>query len=120
LVLGALVIKSLPWVLVKTLLARGWPTCQGTVESGGVEQRRVRYVSYYIAQIQYSYSVDGEYYSGSLQRSFFNESPAYKFVDTLKGQRLFVRRNANHPERSALLKQDQPGIWPTSGGWAAW
>jgi len=113
----AFVIRSLPWSLVNNLLARGWPTQQGAVENGSVEQRRVRYVSYYIARIDYSFSVDGEYYSGYLQRAFFRESSADNFVSVLKGRMLFVRSNPRHPERSALLGQDQPGGWPVPRGW---
>ena len=34
------------------------------------------------------------------------------FVATKKGQMIFVRSNPRRPDRSALLKQDQPGGWP--------
>jgi hypothetical protein len=111
-VVSVLVIRSMPWVLVKNLVARGWPTHQGTVEFGSVEERRVRHARYYIARIDYSYSVNGEYYSGSLMRAFFRERSADKFVDSLKGQMVFVRSHPNYPERSALLKQDQSTGWP--------
>lgn len=82
------------------------------MEYGSVEERRTRYKNLYIARIDYSYSVNGEYYSGYHQRLFFLESSADRFVAALKGQMVFVRSNPNHPERSALLKQDQPGGWP--------
>ena len=119
LLIGAsvLVIRSLPWVVVKNLVARRWPTHQGTVEFGSVEERRVRYIRYYVARVDYSYSVNGEYYSGPLMRVFFRESSADKFVESLKGQMVFVRSHPDHPERSALLGEDQSGGWPTSRGW---
>jgi Protein of unknown function (DUF3592) len=107
-----LLIRSLAWNQVKALLARGWLTFQGTVEFGSVEVRRTRYKNYYVARIDYSYSVNGEYYSGYLERLFFWETSADKFVAAMKGQMVFVRSNPNRPERSALLKQDQPGGWP--------
>ena len=97
---------------VKSLLARGWLTNHGRVEFGSVEEHRVRYFSYYIARVDYSYSVNGEYYSGNFQKLFLRERSADRFVDTMKGQMVFVRSNPSHPERSALLKQDQPGGWP--------
>jgi hypothetical protein len=97
---------------VKSLLARGWLTNHGSVEFGSVEEHRVRYFSYYIARLDYSYSVNGEYYSGDLQELFLRERSADKFVDTMKGQMVFVRSHPSRPERSALLKQDQPGGWP--------
>ena len=68
-----LVIRGLAWNQVKALLARGWLTHQGTVEFGSVEERRTRYKNLYIASIDYSYSVNGEYYSGYLERLFFLE-----------------------------------------------
>jgi hypothetical protein len=55
--------------------------------------------------------VNGEYYSGYLERSFPRESSADRFLDTMKGQMVFVRSNPRHPERSALLKSDQPAGW---------
>ena len=44
-----LVVRVAAWSKVKSLLARGWPTVQGTVELVNVEMRRVRYVRYYVA-----------------------------------------------------------------------
>jgi len=108
----ALAIRGLAWNYVKSLLAGGWATSQGRVEFGNVEERRTRYGSYYIARIDYSYSVNGEYYSGYLEKLFFWESSADRFVGAMKGQAIFVRSNPNHPELSALLKEDQPGVWP--------
>jgi Protein of unknown function (DUF3592) len=108
----ALAIRGLAWNYAKNLLAGGWTTSQGTVEFGSVEERRTRYGSYYITRIDYSYSVNGEYYSGYLERLFLRESSADRFVRAMKGQTVFVRSNPSHPERSALLKEDQPGAWP--------
>jgi hypothetical protein len=108
----ALLVRGLAWNQVKALLARGWLTHQGTVEFGSVEERRTRYKNLYIARIDYSYTVNGEYYSGYLERLFFLESSADRFVAAMKGQMIFVRSNPSRPERSALLKQDQPGGWP--------
>jgi hypothetical protein len=98
---------------VKALLARGWLMHQGRVEFGSVERRSTRYKDLYFARIDYSYSVNGEYYSGHLERLFFLESSADKFVAAMKSQMVFVRSHPTHPERSAMLKQDQPGGWPS-------
>jgi hypothetical protein len=111
-VVAALLVRGLAWNQVKSLLARGWLTHQGTVEFGSVEVRRTRYKNLYIARLDYSYSVNGDYFSGYLERLFFLEGSADKFVAAMKGQMVFVRSNPNHPERSAMLKQDQPGGWP--------
>jgi len=109
---AAVVIRGLAWNHVKRLLAGAWATNQGTVEFGNVEERRTRYGRYYIARIDYSYSVNGEYYSGDLQKLFVRERSADRFVGDMEGQTVFVRSHPSHPERSALLKQDQPRGWP--------
>lgn len=105
-------IRLFAWGCIKSVLASGWYTSQGRVEFGNVVEQRVRYISYYVATIHYSYSVNNEYYSGHFAKAFLRESTADRFVNTMKGQMIFVRSNPNRPERSALLPQDQPGGWP--------
>jgi hypothetical protein len=104
-------IRAFAWNYVKAILASGWSMTQGRVEFGSVEERRVRYVTYYIARIDYSYCVNNDYYSGYFEKVFMRESSADRLVETMKGQQVFVRSNPSRPDRSALLKQDQPGGW---------
>ena len=111
-IVAAIVGRVFAWHYLKGLLASGWSTIQGRVEFGSVEERRIRYITYYVARVDYSYAVNNDYYSGYFERVFFRESSADRFVSTLKGQPIFVRSNPNRPERSALLPQDQPGGWP--------
>ena len=108
----AAAIRVLGWSYVKRILASGWYTTQGRVEFGSVEEHRVRYFTYYVARIDYSYSVNNEYYSGYFERVFLRESSADKFVAGMKDQAIFVRSNPTRPERSAFLIQDQPGGGP--------
>ncbi|HEY6369529.1 MAG TPA: hypothetical protein VIX37_03045 [Candidatus Sulfotelmatobacter sp.] len=75
-----LAIRGLAWNQMKALFARGWLPHQGTVEFGRVEERRARYKNLYITRVDYSYSVKGEYDSGYLERLFFLESSADRFV----------------------------------------
>jgi hypothetical protein len=70
------------------------------------------YVSYFVATIYYSYSVNNEYYSGNFERAFLREVAANRFVNRLKDPMIFVRSNPPDPEKSAILKQDQPTGWP--------
>jgi hypothetical protein len=58
-------IRLFAWNMVKGMMAGGWSTTQGRVEFGSVVEHRVRYVSYFVATIHYSYSVNNEYYSGN-------------------------------------------------------
>jgi len=106
-------IRLFAWSMVRGLMAGGWSTTQGRVEIGNVVEHRVRYVSYFVATIYYSYYVNNEYYSGNFERVSLRESAANRFVNSMKDQMIFVRSNPNHPERSAILKQDQPAGWPT-------
>ena len=63
---------------------------------------------HYTAEVSYSYSVAGGYYSGRIERSFFREGSAQKFVDNLKGRDVVVRYSPRSPEVSVLRKSDQP------------
>ena len=75
-------------------------------------EQRVRYVSYFIATIHYSYTASNEYYSGNFERAFLRESAADRFVKSMKDQMIFVRSSPKHPEKSAVLKHDQLAGWP--------
>ena len=108
---SAAAIRVFAWNYVKGVLAGGWLQTQGRVEFGSVEERRVRYITYYIARVDYSYSVNSEYYSGYFERVFLRESSADRFVAAMKGQQIFVRSHPQKPERSAMRLQDQPGDW---------
>ena len=105
-------IRLFAWNTVRGLMAGGWSTAQGRVEFGSVVEHRVRYVSYFVATIYYSYSVNNEYYSGNFEKAFLRESSANRFVNSIKDQMVFVRSNPNRPGTSAILKQDQPAGWP--------
>ena len=105
-------IRLFAWSMVRWWMAGGWSTTQGRVEFGIVVEHRVRYFSYFVATISYSYSVNNEYYSGNFERAFLRESAADRFVNSLKDQMIFVRSNPNHPAKSAILKQDQQAGWP--------
>src|SRR5438874_2296552 len=96
--------------LANRLGAGNWPVIKGRIEYGAVTQHRdtetwLRFPNY-TAEVSYSYSVAGEYYSGHIERSFVREASAQKFVDNLKGKAVFVRCNQSSPEMSVL--RDQP------------
>lgn len=115
LILVALVgvaVRGLPWNKLKTLGARSWPTTQGKIEFGTVIEHRTRYFSYYVAQMAYSYAVNGEYFSGYYEKMFLRESSADKFAADLKGRPAFIRHKGSSPDVSTLLKEDQQSVWP--------
>jgi hypothetical protein len=112
---AASLIRLFAWSMVKRLMAGRWSTTQGRVEFGSVVEHRVRYVSYFVATIHYSYSVHNEYYSGNFERAFLREDSADRLVASMKDQMIFVRSHPTRPEKSAVLKQDQPG-WAVGAG----
>jgi hypothetical protein len=113
LIAGVLVLfRVLAWNYVKALWTTGWHTIRGTVELGSVEEHEIRFLSYYVARIDYSYSAGNEYHSGHFERVFVRERSADTFVASMKGKPVFIRSSPSRPEQSALLKQDQPGGWP--------
>jgi hypothetical protein len=107
-------IRGLAWNKLKTLGARSWPTTQGKIEFGTVIEHRTRYFSYYVAQMAYSSAVNGEYFSGYYEKTFFRESSADRFAAELKGRPAFIRHKASSPDVSTLLKEDQQSLWPLS------
>ena len=109
---AALATRILAWNYVKGFLASGWSMTQGPVEFGSVEERHIRYVTYYVARVDYSYSVNNDYYSGFFERVFLRESSADRFISTMKDRMIFIRSHPDCPEKSALLQHDQPGGWP--------
>jgi hypothetical protein len=98
--------------LANRLGARNWPVIKGRVEYGTVTEHVDAGTWFlfasYTAEVSYSYCVAGEYYSGHIERAFFRESSAQKFVDNLRGKGVFVRYDQSSPEISVLRKSDQP------------
>ena len=105
-------IRGLAWNKLKTLGARSWPMTQGKIEFGTVIEQKTRYFSYYLAQMAYSYAVNGEYYSGYYEKMFFKESSAQKFADELKGRPAFIRHKPSSSGVSTLFRDDQQSVWP--------
>ena len=103
---------GLGWKKIKALVARSWPLVQGNVESVTVTEHRTRqHVKYYVVQIAYSYSVDGEYYSGFFDKTFWRERFADQLAADARGKAAFIRHKPASPHVSALLNEDQQTVW---------
>lgn len=61
-----------------------------------------------IAELGYSYSSNGEYYSGLYQRQFRSDNSAEKFLEVARGQEVMVRYEPEHPDNSIIREQDNP------------
>jgi hypothetical protein len=100
------------WRWLQRQRARGWPTVQGRIESVEVKKTRPFLIStsprggrlLYKAELAYSYTVEGHYYSGYYQREFETEEEGWEFVRDLKGKAAFVSYNPQKPAESLLLE----------------
>jgi Protein of unknown function (DUF3592) len=101
------------WVRVtdrmRALAAGGWPTAEALVETFYVvnDSRRNRGLRY-LPVLQYSYTVDGERYSGEFNLGVF-EADRDTATDIAKhwvGERILIRYKPLSPGTSAWLKQD--------------
>jgi hypothetical protein len=56
------------------------------------------------AELAYSYTVEGHYYSGYYQRELSTEEEVWDFVRDLRGRSAFVSYNPRQPAKSLLLE----------------
>ena len=99
------------WLLRRAKLrrARSWPTTAGRVESSVMRlQSRGNNQSIWVAEVQYSYTVDGGSSSGSLRRTFLLNKSAEKWIANYpNGRPVTIRYNPNKTNDSVLDERDQ-------------
>jgi hypothetical protein len=67
--------------------------------------------SSYVASVNYSYAVQGEYYSGVLRHNFVLEGRAEKWTGKFTtGLALQIRCNPANPKDSVLFEDEQMGM----------
>jgi hypothetical protein len=111
--IGVLAVMAIFWLrqVLKRRRARTWPTGQGRVDStavglvgSGTQQSK------FVAEVRYSYTVEGRNYSGVLRRSFMRKGSADKWIgDYPNGRTLIVRYNSNKARDSVLFEREQAG-----------
>jgi len=95
-------LKRLPeWI--RSLRAGAWPSVQGRVETVNV----TTFHDQALAELGYSYVVEGERFAGYCTRQFADEQHAWDYVDGLQGQLVVVRFEEKDPGISALRAEDQ-------------
>jgi hypothetical protein len=94
--------KRLP-ELIRSMRAASWPLSQGRIETVDVKTFRDQA----LAELGYSYVVEGERYSGYYSRQFADEQHGWDFVDALQGKQIAVRYQEDDPSVSALRAADQ-------------
>jgi hypothetical protein len=103
------------WLLrrAKRRRARTWPSEQGQVLSANVVLKsgggQPGSAAYY-AQLEYSYTVQGQTYIGRLRRRFILKGRADKWIESFAGNGvLTVRYNPQKARDSILLESDRTG-----------
>ena len=111
--LGLILLAAIPLIAVGDAIrdrflrkrAEGWSEAEGRIESGAVSGAR----GTFYPTLSYSYSVNGEWYSGSVEdcESFTNLQKARDFVDAHTGKSILVRYDPNRPEKSAAWIREE-------------
>lgn len=86
--------------------ARYWPIATGKVESASSYEN----VSQWLTDIAYSYSVDGEFFSGQFQLNSRSERRANQHEFRWKGRNIGVRYSPRNKTISVVRIEDQAGL----------
>jgi len=95
-------LKRIPgWM--RSALAGNWPSTDGRIETANV---RV-FGEQALAELGYSYLVEGTRYAGYYSQQFADEQQAWDYVRGLQGRSVVVRYKRGNPEASAIRATDQ-------------
>jgi len=84
--------------------SRDWPVTSGTVEQSHCPETAM----YPLAELVYSYSVDGVDHSGSFKRGFWHQKSAERYAGRfLPGSKLVVRYRPGEAAESCIREDDQ-------------
>lgn len=123
LLLGFALIVTIGWLIRRFAVsvnrrvqdaAGSWPIAQGTIEHAAPKVIGEGRTAYWVGELSYSYSVNGEYYAGVAHLPAANEDAAYEATRGWKERKVQVRVMPGKPERSVLVlaEQTQPIIGP--------
>jgi Protein of unknown function (DUF3592) len=88
-------------------VAKNWPYVYGTVEHAEAKVMGDGKTAYWVGELAYSYSVDGDYYSGVHHFSARNEDQAWGMVRGWKERRVAVHYAPDRPSHSVLVMEEQ-------------
>lgn len=96
---------------LKRKRARTWPATMGQVESTSVRlDTDITQQSRHVAEVVYSYNLQGQTYSGRLRRSFMLKGRAEKWIGRYaKGRALSIRYDPAKTKDSVLFEDEQVG-----------
>jgi hypothetical protein len=93
------------WRWIRSRQAQSWPSTQGTISETAVRRKN----NLWTAEFIYSYTVEGQYYSGFHLLAAWSKKKAEALIEGWKGRMVIVRYVRTKHEISVLLKSDQPG-----------
>jgi hypothetical protein len=67
-----------------------------------------RFIAYAVGVVGYSYQIEGDYYSGYLERQFWDEQRAWSFVDSCRNRSVLIHYKLNNPQVSVLREIESP------------
>ena len=105
-------IVSVPAEWWKRRRSTDWSLVQGRVhEAQATWERR-----FWVVRLSYSYSANGEYYSGEDKQRFATERRANEYMERFPSNAtIFVRYNPNDPEVSVMRRDEQMGMGAYAG-----
>ncbi len=91
--------------------AKYWPVVYGPVQltKGSVIYEGDRQAI--VADVGYSYSVDGEYYGGYYTKRFSTMDKAETYAERFKGKTLPVHYDPRHPDKSVVIEQEAEQVF---------
>jgi hypothetical protein len=115
------VVAGIVWLIRRLAISAGhraqkragnWAIAQGTVEHASPKHASPKMAGegrtgYWIGELSYSYSVDGEYYAGVAQLPASSEDHASEVVRGWKDRKVQVRYMPRNRARSVLITNEQ-------------
>lgn len=93
---------------IKLRRARSWPSCNGSVVTTVVRLEGVGTEQRYMAEMNYSYAIEGVSYFGHVRRSFMLHGRAHGWAGIYPtGRRLQVRYNPANAGDSVVFEDEQ-------------
>ena len=92
--------------ILRTRRSKGWREITATVS--GASSQTSSYMPRPVAEIVYTYRLDGSFYGGADEKPFFFESSAQRYAQQFtRGDSLIVRVKPGKPEVSIVNDEDQ-------------
>ena len=92
-------------------MADRWDQIQGKIEHTDVFVENRGKIDVHVAQITYSYRVNGEFFSGEFTKDYLREKNAYALIDSVSpGTEVVVRCHPVDPRLSVLREDDNTAL----------